>query len=146
MRTRLRRSLSVLSLSAAAFAAACGRATGEQAPRQQPVTSAAPAETREAREIARIVFIDLEEACACDRRRIEGSWTALQAALGDASGIAVERVHRDTQEDETEPYTRMRPLMVVPGIYLLDEGGALIEMFQGEVTAAQVRAVVGTGS
>jgi hypothetical protein len=146
MRTRLRRSLSVLSLSAAAFAAACGRATGEQAPRQQPVTSAAPAETREAREIARIVFIDLEEACACDRRRIEGSWTALQAALGDASGIAVERIHRDTQEDEAGPYMRLRPLMVVPGVYFLDEGGAVIEMLQGEVTEEQARRALGSGS
>ena len=125
--------------------AGCGQASGESnnspSPAhatKQPATSS-PGESN----VARIVFIDQEQACECTRNRIEGSWTALQAALGEGSGIAVERIHRDTQEEQAEEYRMLRPMVTVPGIYLLDENGAIIELLQGEVTETQVRTALG---
>jgi hypothetical protein len=96
--------------------------------------------------VARIVFIGQEQACHCTRDRIDGSWTALQAALGEGSGIAVERLRRDTQADQVEEYRMLRPFVTVPAIYLLDEDGAIVELLQGEVTEEQVRTALGGGS
>lgn len=93
--------------------------------------------------VERIVFIDQEQACECTKNRIDGSWTALQAALGASAGIAVERVHRDTQEEQAEEYGTLRPMVTVPGIYLLDENGAIVELLQGEVTEEQLRTALG---
>jgi hypothetical protein len=134
-------------LVATVAAVGCGQASGESS-RAQPAPSAAgqPASASAspgARAVARIVFIDQEQACECTRNRIDGSWTALQAALGEGSGVAVERIHRDTQEEQAEEYRMLRPLVTVPGIYLLDENGAILELLQGEVTEAQLRAALG---
>jgi glutathione S-transferase len=89
--------------------------------------------------VARIVFIDQEKACECTMNKIQASWTALQAALGPNSSLDVERIHRDTQEEQAEEYRLLRPMVTVPGIYLLDDSGAIVELLQGEVTQEQVR-------
>jgi hypothetical protein len=128
--------------------AGCGQASGEssRAPAPTPATKQAATASPGASNVARIVFIDQEQACECTRARIEGSWSALQAALGESSGIAVERIHRDTQEQQAEVYRMLRPMVTVPGIYLLDESGAIVELLQGEVTEAQVRTALGSRS
>jgi hypothetical protein len=92
--------------------------------------------------IAKIVFIDIEDACACTRRRIEGTWNALQAALDSPATLTVERIHADTQAALAERYTLLKPLMVSPGIYFVDSHDAVIEMLQGEVKQEQIAAVL----
>ena len=110
------------------------------APPVQPEVAAAatPAATRP----AKVVFIDQETACDCTRKRIDGTWTALQAALGQPAALSVERIHLDTQVAKAEAYTLLKPLMVVPGVYFVDEREGVLELLQGEVTQAQVAAVL----
>lgn len=128
-----------------ASSAGCGQASGEtnNSPAPAPATKqpavASPSESN----VARIVFVGQEQACGCTRNRIDGSWRALQAALGESSGIAVERLRRDTQSDQVEEYRMLRPFVTVPAIYLLDENGAIVELLQGEVTEEQLRTALG---
>lgn len=128
--------------------ASCGQASGEanRSTSQSPPTKQVSPAPQGASAVARIVFIDQEQACECTQDRINGSWTALQAALGQDSGIAVERIHRDTQEEQAEAFRMLRPMVTVPGIYLLDQNGAIVELLQGEVTEEQVRAALGSRS
>lgn len=96
--------------------------------------------TRGAAPVARIVFLDKEDACDCTRQRIAGTWAALQAALGTPASLPVERIHVDTQAALAQTYTLVRPLLVAPGVYLLDANDAVIDVLQGEVTSAQIAA------
>ncbi len=110
---------------------ACG---GEQANATPPAVAKAA--------VAKIVFVDQEEACECTRKRIDGTWTELQKALGDDPKVPVERIHGDSQEEQAKPYIAMRALMVAPGLYFLDAEGQLLEMLQGELTEAQIAALL----
>lgn len=92
--------------------------------------------------VARIVFIDKENACDCTRKRADDSWASLEEALGDQPSIPVERIYIDTEEERAAPFQELRPLMVIPGIYFLGEDGSLLEMLQGEVKADKMRAIV----
>ncbi len=127
--------------------AGCGHASGEsnRSQSQAPATQQASTSPQEASAVAQIVFIDQEQACECTQNRINGSWAALQAALGEDSGVTVERIHRDTQEEQAEEYRMLQPMVTVPGIYLLNQNGAIVELLQGEVTEAQVRTALGGG-
>jgi hypothetical protein len=109
----------------------------------QPAAAPAPpaAMTKPPAKIARIVFIDKEHACDCTRKRTDDAWAALQAALG-ASARPVERIHVDTQATQAGAYTAAKPLMVPPGIYLVDAANTVIDMLQGEVTTAQIAAAL----
>ncbi len=99
---------------------------------------AAPASQASKTNVARIVFVDQKQACDCTRKRIDGSWAALQAALGARKHIPVERIHMDTDQAKVEPYEEMRAIMVLPAIYLLDGSEKLIDMVQGEVTTDSI--------
>lgn len=136
-----RYSLIATLLTALLALTGCGRASGESShtPAQAPATKRIAAESRDTNAVTRIVFIGQERACDCTRNRIEGSWSALQAALGQNSSRNVERLNRDTQADEVEEYRMLRPFVTVPAIYLLDNNGAIVELLQGEVTEEQVR-------
>jgi hypothetical protein len=92
--------------------------------------------------LAKVVFVDKQNACPCTRKRVDDSWTALQTALGTPNKLPVERYYVDTQPAETAPYVNAQPLMVPPGIYFVDEQQKVREMLQGEVTAAQIAAVL----
>ena len=126
---------------------ACG---GEQASAQaaptDPSAGDTPAPTEQpakaATAVAKIVFVDQEVCCNCTRERIDGTWAELQKALEAGPEVPVERIHGDTQEEQARPYLDMRPLMVAPGLYFLDADGGLVEMFQGELTEAQIAAVL----
>jgi len=120
-----------LALGGCGTAAADGEAT--QAEAAAEATVAAPV-------VARIVFIDQEEACDCTRKRIDGTWAALQEALQDHQDLPVERIHGDMQEAAAKVYLDQRPLMVAPGVYFLDADGGLIDQLQGELTAEQIAA------
>ena len=112
----------------------------------QPVQRLAPAvqtvEKPAPPPVSRIVFIDKEEACPCNQKAIDASWTALQVALKGAT-LPVERIHADTQEALAAGYKDKRPMMAVPGLYFLAENGSIVELLQGEVTADQIRAALG---
>jgi hypothetical protein len=92
--------------------------------------------------LAKIVFIDKENACDCTRKRVEQTWTILQSALGTPAALPVHRLHIDTQTAEAAAYTNAKPLMVPPGIYFVDSQGAVVEMLQGEVEAKEIAAVL----
>jgi hypothetical protein len=98
--------------------------------------------TQAAAQVARIVFIDQQEACECTRKRIDDTWAALQTALGSPATLAVERIHLDTEAVRAEKFTAYKPLMVPPGVYFLDAGDVVVEMLQGEVTTEQIAAVL----
>lgn len=91
--------------------------------------------------VARIVFIGKENACACTRRSIDASWSALQEALGGAA-IPIERLTIDGQPSAVEPYRQMQAFFGLPAMYFLDGAGGLVGQLQGEVTAEQVRAIL----
>ena len=95
---------------------------------------AAPAGSK----VARIVFVDKQNACKCTRAKVDATWESLKIAVADHSKIPVERIHIDTQEDKVAPYKKMRPIMAVPAVYFLDAKGRLIGMLQGELQAAQI--------
>ncbi len=92
--------------------------------------------------VARIVFVDQEECCACTRDRTDATWAALQGALETSPKVPVQRIHSDTEAGAAGPYLALRPMMVVPGLYFLDADGQLIEMLQGELTAEAIGALL----
>ena len=104
------------------FAAGC-----KQSQTDQPANSGA--------NVARIVFVGQKDACQCTRDRIDASWAALETVLGRKPAVSVERI----QADE---YAKLKTIIVVPGIYFLDNKGGLVELLQGEVNAEQVTAVL----
>lgn len=118
----------------------CRSEQASAAPVEAAPTTPDPAASVETKSpaVARIVFVDKEDACACTRERADQSWAALQAALGEDNKLPVERVYIDTQHDKAAPYLEMAQVMVVPGVYLLDDAGKLIELLQGEVTEDQL--------
>lgn len=99
--------------------------------------SASPAPAAGAK-VARIVFVDKQNACKCTRDRTEASWEALQIALGKGSRIPIERIHIDTQTDKVAPYQKLRPVMAIPAVYMMDGQGRLVAMFQGELKPEQL--------
>lgn len=116
----------------------CGRADDTRSAHAgQPAASSATTEP-----VAQIVFLDQEEACDCTKKRIDTTWNELQTALGSGNKMQVERVHLDTQKDLAKDYLKAKPVMVPPGIYFMSSKGDLLEMLQGEVTAAQISAIL----
>jgi hypothetical protein len=106
-----------------------------------PVAANPPASAvklQPASKLAKIVFVDKENACDCTRKRVEETWAALQSALGTPPALPVQRLHVDTQAAEASAYTRAKPLMVPPGIYFIDGQGAVVELLQGEIEARQI--------
>jgi hypothetical protein len=117
----------------------CGRADdARSAHAGQPAVASSAA----SQPVAQIVFLDQEEACDCTKKRIDASWKELQTAVGANSGVQVERLHLDTQKDLAKDYLKAKPVMVPPGIYFMSAKGDLLEMLQGDVTAAQIAAVL----
>jgi hypothetical protein len=123
--------------SAAAAAAVEGRAC-------EPGVSDASCAPAATAAVARVVFIDKENACQCTQKRVDAAWTVLQGALAGRKDVSVERIHIDTEMMRVAPYRQMRPMMVLPAMYFLDGSGVLVEMLQGEVTPGQVVAVLAT--
>jgi hypothetical protein len=93
--------------------------------------------------VARVVFIDKQDACDCTRKRADDSWDSLSQALGKGTTIPVERIYIDTEKERAAPYLEMQKLMVIPGIYFLDESDNLVAMLQGEQTADKLAAKLG---
>lgn len=88
--------------------------------------------------VAKIVFIGKKNACDCTRKRVYDSFTALQTALDGRTELAIEQLQVDVDQASVAQYQKMRPIMVLPAIYLLAGSGALVDVLQGEVTAEQI--------
>jgi hypothetical protein len=132
------RSTLLLSLALIVAVAACERA--KPAPAQAAASTSAATNSPAA--VAKIVFIDKENACDCTKKRIEDTWAAMQAALGTPASLPVERIHVDTQAAQAEAYTMFKPVMVPPGVYFVDANNAVIDMLQGEVKTEQIAAML----
>jgi hypothetical protein len=92
--------------------------------------------------ICMVVFVGQKDACQCTRDRIDASWAVLETVLGPKPAVPVERIQEDVDAAKAEEYAKLKAIMVVPGIYFLDEKGKLVELLQGEVNAEQVSAVL----
>jgi hypothetical protein len=134
----MRRSITVLGLCLSLGALGCERPAATAADSAQ-APAAAPARTAA---LGRVVFLDQVEACECTQKRIEGSWQALQAALAARPGLPVDRIHADEQAEAAQVYLELAPVMVMPGIYFMDAQENLAEQLQGEITRAQIEAVL----
>ncbi len=139
--------LVVISILGLVLAMGCGLDEGSAGPVSGAATAAeSNSSATNARDVSRVVFVDQEQACECTQNRISASWTALQTVVGGREDLPVERIHRDTQEQQAEAYRALRPMVTVPGIYLLDGEGAVVELLQGEVTEEQLRQALGRRS
>jgi hypothetical protein len=132
------RTVVVIPLALTVILVACERAQ----PVSVPGATSTAAVTPVSSSVAKIVFIDQEEACDCTHKRIADTWSAMQTALGTPPRLPVERIHLDTQAAQANAYTALKPLMVPPGIYFVDERNTVVEMLQGEVKTEQVAAVL----
>ena len=130
-----------LGLAVVALVASCKQevnASGQSATANAP-TKQAVANPK----VAKIVFIGKKNACDCTRARVDESIAEMQKALTGRSDIAVELLQVDVDGEAVARYQKLRPIMVLPAIYLLEDAGTLIDVLQGEVTAAQVQKAIG---
>jgi hypothetical protein len=65
--------------------------------------------------------------------------------LGTPPKLPIERIHIDTQAAQAGPYTSVKPRMVPPGIYFVDQQLRVVELLQGEVKAEEITAVLKRG-
>lgn len=114
--------------------------SGEKAPQQEKISNAVGPVSEEAGStVSRIVFVDMENACACTRKRCDEAWSALQTILDSlAAKPGVERLYIDTQEDLVRPYREERPILAAPAIYFFGGDGTLAGMLQGEIGDDQI--------
>lgn len=89
--------------------------------------------------VVKIVFIDKQSCCNCTQSAIDKSWAALEAVQKTLPApLPVERIHMDTQASQAAKYQNMKAMIAVPGLYLLDSEGALVDLLQGEVSKKQL--------
>ncbi|MBI4700955.1 MAG: hypothetical protein HY744_07305 [Deltaproteobacteria bacterium] len=74
----------IISLALTLALVACER--NEPTPAQ--TTTGSSASARPTSRVAKIVFINMESACACTQRRTEQTWAAMQTALGTPASAA----------------------------------------------------------
>lgn len=136
------KTVSVLAVVFCSMLAACERSQATAVEGTTGVTAAA-AEARPG-PVAKVVFVGKERACDCTRKTVDAGWAALETVLGNPAKLPVEKLQIDTDASRVAPYRALRPLlMALPGIYLLDAKGQLVELLQGEVSAEQIAAALG---
>lgn len=91
---------------------------------------------------SRIIFVGKERVCDCTRKSIDAGWAALRQALGTPAKLPVERLQIDTQGDKVMPYRQQKPMMALPAIYFVDGKNTVLELLQGEVSEAEIAAVL----
>ena len=120
----------------------CKPVSGDVASAKAGAKAAPSTEKQPGVAVARVVFVDQEKCCACTRKRIDASWKALMAVLGFPPTIPLDRYHLDTQEKQAEEFLSKKAIMTAPGIYFLDKAGKIVELLQGEVSEAQIKAAL----
>ena len=116
------------------FALFVGTATGCRPASTEPKSEEA---------VARVVFVGKKEACDCTRKTITTSRDALQDALGSRAELPVEELALDADADAVAIYQEMSPIVALPALYFVDSEGKLVSVLQGELTADQIREVLG---
>jgi hypothetical protein len=92
--------------------------------------------------VSKIVFVGKQDACQCKRTAIEASWSALQKALGQPARLPVERLRIDVDQEKVAVFEKQKAIMALPAIYFIDDRNTVIELLHGEVTEAQIRALL----
>ena len=95
-------------------------------------SAAAPAPTA-----LRVVFVGKEVACDCTRKAIDATWKAVEPVLAKRKDVALERLQIDTQADKVQVYRKMKPMIALPAIYVLDGKGRLKGLLQGKVSESE---------
>lgn len=108
------------------------------------VEATAQASTAEpaARKLTSIVFVGKQNACDCTRKTVDAGWAALQKALGTPAKLPVLQLQIDTDPEKVAPYQKQKPIMALPAIYFLDGKDVVVDLLQGEVSEAQIAAVL----
>jgi hypothetical protein len=128
-----------VALAVSVAAAGCSRSSAATT----PAASASPdAAARKVCTIAKIVFVGEEHGCPCRKARLDAGWAALQEAMGTPSKLPVETLHIDTEAPKVQQYTQQKPILTMPGIYLVDASNKVIDMLQGDITRAQIDATI----
>jgi hypothetical protein len=129
-----------LSVSLSVAATACKQqvVASQQTTAEREPAKAAAAESK----IAKVVFVGKQNACDCTRKRIEDTWAALQKALGTPAKLPVERLQIDTDGAQVELLRQQKAVMALPAIYFVDTKAKVLDLLQGEVTDAEVTAIL----
>lgn len=131
----------LLGLSLSLTTAGCNNPSNAAAQTSSTQTAQA-VESAAATKVARVVFVGKQNACDCTRRTVDAGWAALQKALGTPAKLPVERLQIDTEGEKVAPYRKQRPMMALPAIYFVDGKNVVLELLQGEVTEAQITALL----
>jgi hypothetical protein len=128
------------ALAIAIAAAGCSRSSAATAPAAS--SSAAASTVKPAGTIAKVVFVGEEHGCPCRQGRIDAGWAALQEALGTPPKLPFEKIFVDTQGPKVQVYTQQKPILTMPGIFLVDASNKVIDLLQGDITRAQIDASI----
>lgn len=103
-------------------------------------------ESKARAQVTKVVFIGQREACECTRNRIDTTLAALEQVLKRHPDVKLEKLEQDVQQEQADRYDELKPMMVAPGVYLMDGDGKLVELLQGELTAPQLETALGPAS
>lgn len=129
-----------LVVSLSALATGCKQHV--DASRQATTTTEPAKAAANESKIAKVVFVGKQNACDCTRKSVDAGWATLQKVLGTPAKLPVQRLQIDTDPEKVAPYRRQKPMMALPAIYFVDDTATVLELLQGEVTEAQVTAVL----
>jgi hypothetical protein len=102
----------------------------------------APAANTPAGKLAKVVFVGEEHGCPCRQARLDAGWAALEQAMGTPPKLPVEKIHVDTQSAKVQVFTQQKPILTMPGIFLVDGANKMLDMLQGDITRAQIDAAI----
>ena len=88
------------------------------------------------------LFLDRLDGNAAAKAHLDEVWVEVQTAMEAWPGIFVERIHIDVEPKQSAKILELRAVDKLPGVYFLDEDGALIEVLQGDIKATEIRRIV----
>ena len=118
-------------------AIACGIAAGVGGCRR----SGAPAgamKKKAGEKVAKIVFVGKKEACDCTKKRVKGTWDAMQFALKKHASVKVERIAIDIDKGKVDKLRGKRRFVTLPALYFFNPQGKLVAMLEGELKPDQI--------
>ncbi len=106
--------------------------------------AAPPAESKAKAKVTQIVFVGKKNACPCTKKSIDAGKKALQSVLGKQSRYRLQELNFDVEADreKVDALREKRAMTALPAIYFLDAAGEVKERLQGDITEAQIRAVL----
>ena len=106
--------------------------------------AAPPTDTKAKTKVAQIVFVGKKNACPCTKKSIDAGKKALQAALGNKSRYRLQELNFDVDADrkKIDELREKQAFTALPAIYFFDGAGNVRKLLQGDITEAQVRAVL----